>query len=80
MIDETVQKVSDQLETMTKDGISTERALDLLEASTNVIEEVLTINIMRECMRELKRIREESQKPLPGRDAEASPEIAEHVA
>lgn len=53
MIGKTVKKISSELEMLTKLNISLERALDLIEASTVNLEELLAINTMRECMKEI---------------------------
>jgi len=50
MIEETLHSIAIQLETITARGISINRALDLLEASTNSVEEIMAINIMRESL------------------------------
>lgn len=47
-----VKKVADELERLTRYNISIGRALDLIEASTENLEELLAINTMRECMLE----------------------------
>ena len=80
MIDNIVKKMSIQLETITRDDISVERALDLLEASTDILEEILAINIMRESMRELEIFKMEHQESIPGKVVDVFPEVSHHVA
>jgi hypothetical protein len=53
MIDKTLKKISSQLEGMIKNEIAVDRALDLLEASTSDLEEIIAINIMRESLQEI---------------------------
>ncbi len=53
MIELTVKRISRQLEILTKCGIQIERALDLLEATTTGLEEIITINTLRESLCEL---------------------------
>jgi len=48
MIEQTVCKIGKQLETLVKQKISVARALDILEATTHKIEEIIAINTMRE--------------------------------
>lgn len=50
MIKNTLKRVSHELETLTQQHISMERALDLLEASTESLEEIVAINLLRECV------------------------------
>ena len=50
MIKNTLKRVSQELETLTQQHISMERALDLLEASTESLEEIVAINLLRECV------------------------------
>lgn len=49
MIKSTLKKVSQDLEHLAQQHISMERALDLLEASTESLEEIVAINLLREC-------------------------------
>ncbi len=56
MIKHTIKSISDELENLTKRNISVERALDLLEASTSDLEELIAINTMRESLLELQAI------------------------
>ena len=53
MIDKTLKKISSQLEGLIKNEIAVDRALDLLEASTSDLEEIIAINIMRESLQEI---------------------------
>ena len=53
MIEKTLQKIAIQLEAITARGISITRALDLLEASTQSLEEILALNTMRESLEEM---------------------------
>jgi len=53
MFAQTVRRISAELERLTRQNISLERAMDLLEASTSNIEELLVINTMRETLFEL---------------------------
>lgn len=50
MIKSTLKKVSQQLENLTQQQIGIQRALDLLEASTESLEEIVAINLLRECV------------------------------
>ncbi len=65
MIDKTLKKVSSQLEVMIKNEITVDRALDLLEASTNNLEEIVAINIMRESLQEIDEIKGLKSNSLP---------------
>ncbi len=80
MIEKTLRKVSSQLETMAKNGVSVERALDLLEASTGEIEEIIAINILRESLEEPTLSNAKSQMPFPGEVADEGPIFNYHVA
>ncbi len=53
MIEKTIQKIVIQLETITSRGLSISRALDLLEASTSCLDEILALNTMRESLEEM---------------------------
>ncbi|MBU3915057.1 hypothetical protein KKA14_05925 [bacterium] len=53
MISKTIKKISNELENLVKHQISVERALDLMEASTHDLEELVAINTMRESLCEL---------------------------
>ncbi|MCP4296232.1 MAG: hypothetical protein GY786_11545 [Proteobacteria bacterium] len=53
MIEMTVKRISRQLEILTKCNIEIERALDLLEATTIDLEEIIAINTLRESFCEL---------------------------
>jgi hypothetical protein len=50
MISQTLRRVATELERFAKRDISVERGLDLLEASTFDLEEIMAINIMRESL------------------------------
>jgi hypothetical protein len=54
MIHHCVKKISAELEKLAKYNISVERALDLMEASTEDLNELIAINTMREISQELK--------------------------
>lgn len=56
MLIQTVRRISKELENLTKQNISIERSLDLLEASSADIEEIVVINTMRESIVEAKPI------------------------
>jgi hypothetical protein len=53
MIGHTIKKISRQLESLTKCDIKIGRALDILEATTRDLEEVIAINTLRESLCEL---------------------------
>ena len=53
MFVQALRKVATQLEYLTQYSITLERALDLLETSTQDLEEIVAINTMRESMVEL---------------------------
>ena len=69
MVNQTIKSLSRELETMAKCRISLDRALDLLEASTQNLEEIIAINTMRESINEdatPKSIRRKKSKiPFP---------------
>lgn len=52
MIHKIVEKVAAELESLILHNISVERALDLIEASTNDLNEIIAINTMRESLAE----------------------------
>ena len=52
MILRKVKRIADELERLTMFDIPIDRALDLMEASTENLEELLAINTMRECLLE----------------------------
>ena len=52
MIEKTLKQISRKLEALTKSNITLERALDLLEATTQSLEELIAINTLRESLRE----------------------------
>ena len=80
MIEPTLKKMSAQLEAMIRIDIPLKRALDLLEASTDKIEELLAINTMRESMQELERIKAENRKQVPVKITADLSETAFYVA
>ena len=65
MIEQTLHNIAIQLEAITARGISIARALDLLEASTSNVEEIMAINIMRESL-----IEETTHTPKKGKKAQ----------
>ena len=65
MIEKTIQKIVAQLETITSRGLSIHRALDLLEASTQSLDEILALNTMRESLEEMSL--SEQRKPATKR-------------
>jgi len=52
MIEKTLKKITRQLELFTKNGVSLLRALDLMEASTQDLEEIVCLNTLRESLSE----------------------------
>lgn len=56
MFVQALRKVATELEYLTQYSITLERALDLLETSTQDLEEIVAINTMRESMSELGEI------------------------
>ena len=65
MIDKTLKKISSQLEGMIKNEIAVDRALDLLEASTSDLEEIIAINIMRESLQEMEEMKGLKSNAMP---------------
>lgn len=57
MIHKIVEKVAAELESLTLHNISVERALDLIEASTNDLNEIIAINTMRESLCETEPVK-----------------------
>ena len=57
MMTRTLRRISIALESLSRQNISIERSLDLLEASTQNLEEIIAINTMRESMQEAGRNR-----------------------
>ncbi len=53
MIHQIVKRISNELERLAQHSIPVERALDLIEASTENLEELVAINTMRESLYEL---------------------------
>jgi len=71
MMTRTLRRISIALESFTQQNISIARALDLLEASTQDLEEIIAINTMRESMQETGRSRRpkrEKVQRIPGID------------
>lgn len=60
MIHQIVKRISAELAELVHYNISLARALDLMEASTKNLEELIAINTMRESLHEL-----ESSQPVP---------------
>ncbi|NQU65665.1 MAG: hypothetical protein HQ517_15465 [SAR324 cluster bacterium] len=56
MFVQALRKVATELDYLTQYSITLERALDLLETSTQDLEEIVAINTMRESMSELSEI------------------------
>lgn len=54
MLNLTFKKVSQELEELVKFDITLERAIDLLEATTQNIEELVVINTIRETLAEMR--------------------------
>jgi len=54
MVEKTIKKIAKKLELFASSNISITRALDILEASTEKLEELIAINTMRESFSELK--------------------------
>lgn len=59
MIQRIVKKIASELERYAQANISVERALDLIEAATDRLDELVAINTMRESLYEIEK------KPLP---------------
>ncbi len=55
MINQIVKRIASELEKFARHNISIDRALDLIEASTNDLDELVAINTMRESLGELNR-------------------------
>jgi len=53
MIEKTLKKITQQLEFFSNNGVSLRRALDLLEASTQSLEEIVCLNTLRESLGEV---------------------------
>lgn len=65
MIEKTLKKITEQLELFAKNGISLMRALDILEASTQDVEEIVCLNTLREALGEVSTPqKKKSQKAL----------------
>ena len=65
MMTRTLRRISIALENLTSQDISIERALDLLEASTQDLEEIIAINTMRESIQETGTTRNSIRQKLP---------------
>ena len=65
MIDKTLKRISSQLEAMIKNEVAVDRALDLLEASTSDLEEIIAINIMRESLQEMEEMKGLKSNSMP---------------
>jgi len=65
MIDKTLKRISSQLEAMIKNEVAVDRALDLLEASTCELEEIIAINIMRESLQEVEEMKGLKSSAMP---------------
>ncbi|MCP4751831.1 MAG: hypothetical protein GY866_13130 [Proteobacteria bacterium] len=67
MVEHTLKRISRELEDLIKHQISVERALDLLEASSHDLEELIAINTMRESMSDLggKKRKTKGNVPAP---------------
>ncbi|MBT4290401.1 MAG: hypothetical protein HOD92_24000 [Deltaproteobacteria bacterium] len=65
MIDKTLKRISSQLEAMIKNEVAVDRALDLLEASTSDLEEIIAINIMRESLQEMEEMKGLKSNAMP---------------
>ncbi len=65
MIHHCVKKISAELERLARYNIPVERALDLIEASTKDLNELIAINTMREISQELKIKAKNSLMPFP---------------
>ncbi len=64
MFNRMIKKISTELERLTKFNISVERALDLMEASTHDLKEIIAINTMRESLSEIKSIQQPGDLPF----------------
>jgi|APSaa5957512576_1039674.scaffolds.fasta_scaffold249537_1 hypothetical protein len=62
MMTQTLRQITNALENLTIQDISIERALDLLEASTQDLEEIIAINMMRETMQETRSTRNSARQ------------------
>jgi len=65
MLVQALKKVATELEFLTQYSITLERALDLLETTTQDLEEIVAINTMRESISEISDIFEISQQLDP---------------
>ena len=65
MIDKTLKRISSQLEAMIKNEVAVDRTLDLLEASTSDLEEIIAINIMRESLQEMEEMKGLKSNAMP---------------
>ena len=53
MIEKTLKRITKELEKLMAQGIQMTRALDLLEATSQSIEEIVALNAMRESFQEM---------------------------
>ncbi|MDH5561535.1 MAG: hypothetical protein OEY59_11860, partial [Deltaproteobacteria bacterium] len=53
MVEASIKKISNEIEYLTKNNIQLLRALDILEASTQDLEEIIVINLLRESYKEI---------------------------
>ena len=65
MIEDTLKQVCEDLQVLTKYGIKLERALDLLEAASNDLEEIMAINTLRETANETAEATPSVATPIP---------------
>ena len=65
MVEKTIKKIAKKLELFASSNISITRALDILEASTEKLEELIAINTMRESLGELKQSKTRTKKIQP---------------
>ena len=65
MFVQALKKVATELEFLTQYSITLERALDLLETTTQDLEEIVAINTMRESMAEIGDIMDISRQLNP---------------
>jgi len=62
MIEKTLKRITRQLELFAKNGVSLLRALDLMEASTQDLEEIVCLNTLRESLSEKAEAKRSTQK------------------
>lgn len=66
MIEKTLKKITAELERLAAKGVSLHRGLDLLEASTESIEEIMALNTLRESLEELGIFKKRKMAPTFG--------------